>query len=189
MRHRRLTPVLLLALALTPVASACSALNTGDGDATAQGEEAVVEETAAEEGGQEEDSDSNGPDTVLGTVTVDGAEYQITEVRNCAPLEQAGVERELELQGRGVFDGEAIQVDAYVQTIGGASMDSVSWSGPEGVFGSQQAAMGSGQEVVLEVSGDQATGRAVLSDALEGSETVSVEFTLPVPGELVDCHV
>ncbi|KOX09967.1 hypothetical protein [Nocardiopsis sp. NRRL B-16309] len=198
MHHRRLDPALLLALALVPAASACSALGTGDEDTTPQddasvtdeaaAEEAAAEEAAAEEGAQEE-SDGGDAGTVLGTVSVDGVEYEITEVRNCVPLEQAGVEREVELQGRGSVDGETIQVDAYVQTIGGAPMDSISWSGPEGVFGSNQGATGSGQEVALEVSGSQATGSAVLNDALAGTETVSVEFTLPVPDELVDCHV
>ncbi|GHC83762.1 hypothetical protein GCM10007079_25160 [Nocardiopsis terrae] len=189
MQHRRLAPALLLAFAFAPAASACSVPGTGEGGTAARGEGAAAEETVGEEGAQEGGADRDDTGAVLGTVSVDGAEYEITEVRNCVPLEQVGIERELELQGFGDLDGETVQVDAYVQTIGGASMDSVSWSGPEGVFGSGQGAAGSGQEVALEVSGDQVTGSAVLGDALAGTETVSVELTLPVPDELVDCHV
>ncbi|MFV2198632.1 hypothetical protein [Nocardiopsis sp. LOL_012] len=185
MHHRRLAPTLLSAFAFASATSACSALSTGSGDTASQDGEAAAETSVAE--GTPEDTDRAA--AVLGTVSVDGVEYEITEVRNCVPLEQVGVERELELQGRGVSNGETVQIDAYVQKIGGMSMDSVSWSGPEGVFGSNQGAMGSGQEVALETSGDQVTGSAVLNDALEGTETVSVEFTLPVPGELIDCHV
>lgn len=196
MQHRRLAPALLLALAFAPAASACSApgtgldtvLGTGDGGTGTQGEGSTTEETGAEEGTQEESSDRDGTGTALGTVSVDGTEYEITEMRNCVPLEQAGLERELDLQGFGNLDSETVQIDVYVQTIGGAPLDGVSWSGPEGVFGSSQWEMDFDHEVVVEVSGDQVTGSAVLSDSLEGTETVSVEFTLPVPDELIDCH-
>lgn len=113
---------------------------------------------------------------------MDGADYGIDEVRRCDPLEQAGLERELELQGRGSHAGEAVQIDVYVQSIAGTPMDDVSWAGPEGVLGSAQGA-------AVEAADGRVTGTAVLTGALDQGESVSVEFGLPVPDELLDCHV
>lgn len=177
MPHRPSTAIVVSVLAFALIASACSN-SPGDQDSTPSSEGGGTAEGST----QERDTDSEETEAALGTVIVDGTEYPITEVRDCVPLEQAGVERELELQGRGDSGDETVQIDAYVQTIGGMAMDSVSWSGPEGVFGADQ-------EVVLEVLGDQVTGSAVLTDALRGTETISVEFTLSIPSESVDCHV
>ncbi|WP_407316470.1 hypothetical protein UQW22_09445 [Isoptericola halotolerans] len=141
--------------------------------------ETEPEATASDEGSGPEEPDDDG--SSAGTVTVGGIEYSLDEVRSCDPLQDAGIDRELELQGLGTHEGERVQVDVSVQTIGGAPFDDVSWAGPEGVFGSPESA-----EVVHEDG--RIIGAATLVDGLTQTETVDVEFVMDVPAETVACR-
>ncbi len=126
---------------------------------------------------------------VMGTFTVNNQEYQLHEVRRCIPTDAEGVERELELQARGSLaewsdygSDDWVQADIYVQEIAGERYDDVSWSGPEGVFGS------SVEPAEVAYSGTMVVGRGTLVDGLTQEETVVVSFMIDVPTEEVDCR-
>ncbi|MBX9471060.1 hypothetical protein [Microcella sp.] len=120
--------------------------------------------------------------TVLGTATVGGTSYDITELRNCEPLNQDAVESSLELQGFGeTADGERVQIDVYIQTIGGTPLDVVSWSGPEGVFGTQDHAD-------VQLADNRVSGSATMVDSFTLEEELAIEYDLAVPNELIDCR-
>ncbi|WP_159621342.1 hypothetical protein [Ruania rhizosphaerae] len=155
--------------------------NTQEADAPADDEPAAgdAENEPTEEAGAGQDAAGD----VLGLVTVDDVQYEITELRNCEPLQQEMVERELELQGLGEHDGERIQIDVYIQELAGAPYNDVAWSGPEGVFGTQESA-----DVTLDAGGTSVRGVATLQDALTQTETVTIDFDLPVPAETIACR-
>lgn len=143
--------------------------------------------------GAQEDSTDGGETAqdleVVGTFTVNNQEYQLHEVRRCIPSEAEGVERELELQARGSLaewsdygSDDWVQADIYVQEIAGQKYDDVSWSGPEGVFGSTV------DPAEVAFSGALVVGRATLVDGLTQEDTVVVSFTVEVPAEEVDCR-
>lgn len=143
--------------------------------------------------GAQEDSTDGGETAqdleVVGTFTVNNQEYQLHEVRRCIPSEAEGVERELELQARGSLaewsdygSDDWVQADIYVQEIAGQKYDDVSWSGPEGVFGSTV------DPAEVAFSGALVAGRATLVDGLTQEDTVVVSFTVEVPAEEVDCR-
>lgn len=123
------------------------------------------------------------PADVRGLVTVDGVSYEISELRNCEPLSDGTVERELELQGIGKHEGSRVQIDVYVQKLLGNPFDEVSWAGPEGVFGGPEDAA-----ITLNDSGTRVSGSATLVDAATQSETIAVEFDLEVPAETIACR-
>ncbi|UFU03750.1 hypothetical protein LQF12_03835 [Ruania suaedae] len=145
-------------------------------------EDAATEETAETDAAEEptvEEEPAVG--SAAGTVSVDGVEYEITELRNCEPLQDGAVDRELELQGFGEHEGERTQVDVYVQELAGTPYDDVSWSGPEGVYGGPQ-------DAVVELDATSVRGTATLMDSLTQTETVSIEFELEVPAETIACR-
>ncbi len=155
--------------------------NTQEADAPADDEPAAgdAENAPTEEAGAGQDAAGD----VLGLVTVDDVQYEITELRNCEPLQQEMVERELELQGLGEHDGERIQIDVYIEELAGAPYNDVAWSGPEGVFGTQESA-----DVTLDAGGTSVRGVATLQGALTQTETVTIDFDLPVPAETIACR-
>ncbi|QOR71582.1 hypothetical protein IM660_04635 [Ruania alkalisoli] len=156
--------------------------STEDADAPAADEPAA--EDAGDEPTEEAGAGQDAAGAVLGLVTVDDVQYEITELRNCEPLQQEMVERQLELQGLGEHDGERIQIDVYIEEIAGAPYNDVAWSGPEGVFGAPESV----DEVTLDAGGTSVRGVATLQDALTQSETVTVDFDLPVPAETIACR-
>lgn len=137
------------------------------------------EPAGADEPGQDDEAGE-----VLGLVTVDDVQYEITELRNCEPLQQEMVERQLELQGLGEHDGERVQIDVYIQEIAGAAYHDVAWSGPEGVFGAPETV----DEVTLDAGGTSVRGVATLQDAFTQNETVTIDFDLPVPAGTIACR-
>lgn len=145
----------------------------------------MPEDGAASDGSGSDDAATS---TVYGTAVVDGVEYELHELRRCEPTDVDQVERELELTARGRMPagegydgGDWVQIDVYVQDIGGADFDAVSWAGPEGVFGTNDAAN-------VSYSGDRVTGTAVLVDSLTQEQTISVTYDVEVPEELLDCR-
>jgi len=150
------------------------AADDAEGDSEADGE--LQDETDGA-GGDPEHGDARG------VVTVDGIRYEITEVRACEPLDDGTVERELELQGLGDFEGDRLQLDVYVQTVAGMPFDDVSWHGPEGIFGGPDDA-----DVIVADGGASVSGTATLHDAATQTETVQVEFDLEVPDEELACR-
>lgn len=195
---RRLPALALSSVLLVPV-TACgddTAATQDDGGTTA----ATGEPATEADGDDEPDEAVEAPETaaepeptdepgeVLGTVVVDGTTYDMDEVRRCEPLDDGPFETELELQARGTVpagegyqDQEWVQIDVYVRSVGGASLDDVSWAGPQGAFGGAP-------DTVIEVRGDEVTGSATPVEAMTQEGSVSVEFSLPVPEELLDCR-
>ena len=125
----------------------------------------------------------------MGTVTVDGVEYDIHTLRNCVPAEDGPFDTELELQGRGTvaagqgYDGrDWVQIDVYVRSMSDMQMDQVSWAGPEGVFGTEEAP-------TIDLTDDAVSGSATALDSLTQTDSIAIEFALPVPDELIDCQL
>jgi len=107
--------------------------------------------------------------------------YEITEVRRCDPLVMDMLERELEVQGMGDHEDERVQIDVYVQEVGGTRLDEVSWTGPEGVFGGPEDAR-------VTFDGSRVSGSATLVDGLTQEQTLPVSFDLEVPAEILSCR-
>src|SRR5690606_32184930 len=133
---------------------------------------------ATDSGGAGDAAPDAEPEAVRGTVVVDGVSYDMTTMRNCEPFEVEGIDVALELQGLGEHDGERVQVDVYIQTIGGMPSDDVSWAGPEGVYGGSDDAA-----VTLDEAAGRVVGTATLKDSLTQTETIGIEFDLEVPAE------
>lgn len=193
----RLTAILAVA-ALALVAMGCGGDDDDSDEATpsdppAESDESPNDSSDAEADG--EDVDGSDTDTagagLLGTVVVDGVEYEITELYNCDPLDDGTIERSLELQGLGESDGERVQIDIVIQQIAGVSMDDVSWSGPEGVFAGPAGSDVDGPatvDVALINDGAIVTGSATLVDAMGEDETIGVGFNLEVPVDTIACR-
>lgn len=140
------------------------------GESSAEGNESSPEDVDAGE--------------VLGTVRInDLTTYTITELRNCEPLDDGTIDRELELQGFGQHEGDRVQIDVYKQMVAGSAGNEVSWSGPEGVFGSSgvaQITWGPDEANVL--------GSSTMVDGLTQTERIRVAFDMQVPAETVACR-
>lgn len=151
-------------------------------DASApEGADAPEDPTDEADDGSDQSSETEAE--LLGTVVVDGVQYEITELRNCDPLDDGTVERELELQGIGQHEGERVQIDVHIEQIAGQPLNEVSWAGPEGVFGGPEDA-----EVDLAQDGSFVTGSATLLDSLNQTDTISIGFNLAVPAETISCR-
>lgn len=155
--------------------------DTTEAPDAADDEDTTAPDDTAEADGPEANDDEGAAAGPSGTVTVDGASYTVDELRRCEPLDDATIERELELQAIGDHEGERVQIDVYVQTLAGTPFDDVSWSGPEGVFGGPD-------DAAVEIAGDQVSGTATLVDAMSQTETVSIEFVLPLPADEIACR-
>lgn len=155
-----------------------------------------TEEATPEEATTEDTSDATDP--VLGTVIVAGTTYEITELRNCEPLDLGdGMERLLELQGLGRDGGERVQIDVYVSDGPAGGLHEVSWNGPEGVRGNQalelggdwldnaQTALGSPPVALTD---ERVSGALPVLDAMTQDDPVDLAFDLPVPAERISCR-
>lgn len=175
-----------LATTLLLTTAACgSDPDEGGAEAASVPADAATAETPTEpppeEAAEPEEDTSAGQ--VRGVVTVDGTSYDITELRNCEPIDDGTIERELELQGLGEHEGERVQIDVYLQKIAGTTLHEVSWAGPEGVFGGPED-----PNVTLDAAGTSVRGVATLFDSMTQTDTVEVDFDLEVPAETIDCR-
>lgn len=168
-----------VALAAAFVLAGCAA----GADEPTEPNGSTAEEAPAGEAPSEEAPEGEEPSgTVQGTATVGGTTYDITELRNCEPLQQEAIESSLELQGFGeAADGERVQIDVYIQSIGGSPLDVVAWSGPEGVYGTQEHAD-------VQLAGDRVSGSATMVDSFTLEEELAIEYDLAVPSELIACR-
>jgi hypothetical protein len=171
-----------LLIPLTVIASGCS---QEDSALTVETTNQPIVTKDAEADTSTPDNDSQtGVGTILGTVRInDFTTYAITDMRRCEPLNDGTIERELELQGLGEHDGQRIQIDVYKQMIAGQAAHEVSWSGPEGVFGSSDIASltwGPDETNIL--------GSSELVDSLGQTEKILIGFDLQVPTETIPCR-
>lgn len=196
----RRSALLPIAISLALLLSACGGGDTAgtapsdaavdgttDDRATDDGSDEALDAEVADEVAEDADQDdvegpggeaTSGPS---GTVQVDGVDYVLTEFRRCEPLQDGTIDRELELQGIGEADGDRIQIDVYVETIGNLPFNDVSWAGPEGVFGGPE-------DAEIEIVDDQVSGSATLLDAMSQTETLDIRFDLPIPADEIACR-
>ncbi len=190
-RSISLTGALVLALSACggdAEPAAPSASVSEEASAPAEATESATPDVPESESETELGAEAEVEGEALGTVTVDGVLYDIDTLRNCEPLEDGPFDTELELQGRGTVSdgagydgGDWVQIDVYVRSMSGTSMNEVSWAGPEGVFGG-------GDAPTITLTEGTVTGSATPVDALTQSESIEVTFDLPVPDELINCH-
>jgi hypothetical protein len=149
-----------------------------DADDTSDGTEDTTEVDEATDADEEATEDLATGE--LGTVTVDGTSYVVERVIVCDPDEDAGFDRDLELQAIGDADGARTQLDVV---LGGILPVDVSWAGPEGIFG-----MGEAGTAAADHDGDQLTGTASLEDPFGEGETVELTFDVVVPDDTTSCR-
>lgn len=167
------------ALFLTGCSSDLDAPGSSEND---QNESVITEDSPPENDDNSLENSETGE--VLGVVRInDFTTYSITELRNCEPLNDGIIERELELQGFGQHEGERIQIDVYKQMVAGSAGNEVSWSGPEGVFGSSDIA-----GITWAPDGASVLGSSELVDSMTQTERLMIDFDLQVPSETVACR-
>lgn len=171
----------IIAIAILVVAGATGgiiwSLTAKDDDTPQNNDQSTVQS-------QDVNSESGSTEQSRGTVTAGGTAYVLTEVVRCEPLVNPAVDTTLELQGRGTSsDGERIQLDVEVRTIGGAESNEVSWSGPEGVFG-----MGEQTSTTVNQTDNRASGSVTLVDALTFEGSIQVDYDIEVPATTQNCR-
>lgn len=184
-RSHRVIRLFVPLLALSVVAAACG--EADDAEPASVAESPAAQESEPEvaedpEPAQQEQEAPAAAGEVVGFVTVDGVGYDINQMRRCEPFENDAIDVELELQGIGAApDGSRIQIDVYVQQIGGMPFDDVAWAGPEGVYGDPD-----GAEVVA--TDDRVSGSAELRHSMGDGSIIVVEFDLPIPAAFDVCR-
>lgn len=152
------------------------------------------------ENGTEEPSDDSPaqPSGDAGTFTVDGVTYQLHEAINCEP-DDLGIEiREpiLDTQYVGRSDDSGVLVHISQVEIAGNPAWDVSYSGPEGVFGSHLSEMGGEwvgegdstySDAPVDVDGNTITGAVTLYDSMTMEDTVETEFEVTFPSQTTAC--
>lgn len=199
----RLLPALLLVLG---VLAACgdegdagdASSATGDGETA--GDADLADDNATEDGNEAGGGEPAPGGGGAGTVTVDGTTYDIDETRTCDPAEVDVdiVERELELQGAGSSGDERVQIDVYIEELGGTPTHQVSWSGPEGIYGGAASDFGGGwtdpeagttlDGPPIEVDGDRVSGELSAPSSTGDGDSIDVSFDLALPTDFSPCR-
>lgn len=152
---------------------------------------------AGDEGGSQ--GDNVGTTGDAGTATVDGTSYEFDRALRCDvdSMGVEGVSSEIEAQFLGSAGGDRVQLDILISEFAGMPMHSVSWAGPEGIFGGTFTEaggswMGEGDDVYqdapVSINGDRATGSVVLYDAFEMVDTIEVDFDVVIPADTFACR-
>ena len=205
---RRLA-TLTFVLLLMGILAACG---DDDGGATSAPGDTASDDTADDDGGTSDgtadgssddaagdDQDGSAGSGAAGTVTVDGTTYGLDAAMQCDPTD-TGVEV-LERSLEAVFwsqtsDGR-IQLDVYIEEFGGIPAQSVSWAGPEGIYGSSITQLGGTwtgdnddtyADAPVSVDGTRATGSLTLWDAMTMEESIDLDFDVTFPAELTSCR-
>jgi hypothetical protein len=181
---RRFLPVLLLVFAL--VAGACAS----DDDPGAG-------ETSAEDSGGAQGADDGGGDeasngdeagdgdeaavTEMGTITINGDVYAVTNLNRCIPFSES--DDDLDLQA--LSNGVKINLYATAGTIDDVSVDG---SGVEAEYGS----MAFGEDPAISdatIADGRTSGSATIGDSLGSGTTVDIEWDVQIPDEARDCSL
>lgn len=189
---RRLGLVLTAVLALGLLA-ACG----NDDAADASDSTPAVSDAARDtETGADADSEPSDPPGGEGTVTVDGAVYDLGSVRSCEPVDDAaGVEELFSLIASGP---QGSTLDLYINEVSGSFGHGLMWSGPEGIFDTHVTGVGptwigdgdiSYDGPVIDTDGGRATGSATLvnSFTMDPSDTIDIAFDVEIPTSLTTC--
>lgn len=160
-----------------PVEEDAHGAGAGAGAGADAGADDGADDTDRSDEGGEDDGGTTGE---LGTVTVGASSYRVERVIVCDPDEDAGFDRDLELQAIGDADGSRVQLDVV---LGGILPVDVSWAGPEGIFGMGEAGTADANQ-----DGDRLTGTASLEDPFGEGETVDLSFDVVVPERPTSCR-
>lgn len=179
---RRSLPVLLLVFAL--VAGACAsdddpgagepaADNSGGAQGASDG--ATTGDDGDEAGGGE------APVTEMGTITINGDVYAVTNLNRCIPFSES--DDDLDLQALGV--GVKINLYGTSGTIDDVSVDG---RNVEQSYGS----MAFGKDPAISdatIADGRTTGSATIGDSMDSDTTVDVEWDVQIPDEARDCSL
>jgi hypothetical protein len=197
---RRLT-ALALTLLLMGGLAACGDDDTDSSTPASTTADEVDGDTGDEGSGDEGSSDdeSAAGSGAAGTVTVDGTTYSMDASQQCDPTD-TGVDlldRSLEAQFWGQSADGRVQLDVYIESFGGVPAQSVSWSGPEGIYGSSVTQLGGTwtgdnddtyADPPVSVDGTRTTGSLTLWDASTMEESIDIDFDVTFPDELTSCR-
>lgn len=163
----------LIAVAAIALAFALTGCASGD-----QTPAEPAESTEQNDAGDEQNDAAGSDEVTLGTATLGEQTYEFTEVILCERFEDDVVQFDLEIIALGKADsGGFVQLDAYQQQ---GSSD-ISWSGPEGTFGSDDGA-------AVTVSGDRVTGSGTLREAGDDTNALEMTFDLALPSDTTECR-
>ena len=139
---------------------------------------------------------STGGGGAAGSVTIDGQQFGINEVRRCEPF----FDNDEDLDLTGIGTGVRVFVNVNRPVAGSnAVMFELSLSGNEagGVFGGMASTLDGTNWTDEEDSplpgspftrtDDRISGELTLSDALGGTETRDIAVDIEIPSEIIDC--
>ena len=174
-------PALALAAGLLALTLAGCAAGATDADTS----------SAPESGGSTENDDASaGGDGVdpgaggnFGTITVESTTYTVVEAVNCEPVQTTDVLTEVfdVIATAQSSDGGDALFFAYVQEQAGEFSTFLDYQGPEGTWSSHPGAA----ESAVTDEGLYSGASELVDDG--GTESIMIEFSFAVPGELVEC--
>ena len=196
MRSRRF--YLALTVSLVLVAAACGGSDEGGGDENVNSATTTTTAATGQSNGDgttttspPDDGDSAPQDQPpvgeAGSFTVNGTEFVVTLLNRCIPF--------------GGEDGQTIDLQTLAQGQGGElflygtadSLEvSVQGSTVNEMYGSiafTADPFGTGEIQESSIDGDRWTGSAILNDALDVADPVSVTWDVMVPDEIRDCSL
>lgn len=145
---------------------------------------------------EEGDDDTPAPPSgdAAGTMSINGDEIDVTEVRRCEPFSDQ--EGNLDLTAI----GEGAMLFVVVNDVGTSLAHELSLQGGAagGVFSASANESGGswfdedGAPIAgppFTVSGDRISGAMTLADARGGSDTADVTFDIEIPSEIIDCSL
>lgn len=167
---------------------ACAPANNDGLDGTESGQQA---DSGSADGGSAGDGNGSDGDSgndagsaggATGTATLGGTTYDLSTVILCERYDDGTVSYELELIAYGNAPGGGIaQLDLYKEEVLDRPSDSISWSGPEGLYSSLD-------DATVTVAGDTVTGAGTLFDAETETTSLSISFEVALPAEATACR-
>ncbi len=128
------------------------------------------------------DADDNGGATGSGTATVGGTTYEFTTVILCEPFDDGTVRFDLELIALGeAADGSVTQLNAYQSVVLDRATSDISWSGPEGLYDTNE-------DATVTASGSSVTGSGQMTESENQASTLSITFDIALPSETTACR-
>ncbi len=176
------TTASFIALLLATTLTGCAAASDSTPESPA--DESQSDSAQTDAGESDDSGNAAGPSGGGGTVSLGTTIYTVNETYNCEifPSDTAGAPEELlDLIVLGTSSsGADMQLNVYLQRVSGVSVNTVDYSGDEGLFSNDG-------DIAVREEGDTIIGAgAVVDDA--NTETFLLQFTLVVPDETIDCR-
>lgn len=167
------------ALVLGGCAPFAGATDDGAAETDAGASDGSVDEGAGDDGG---DAGDSGGATGSGTATIGGTTYDFTTVILCEPFDDGTVRFDLELIALGeADDGSTTQLDVYQQVVLDRPSADISWSGPEGLYDTNE-------DATVTVAGASVSGSGQMTESENQASTLSVTFDIALPSETTACR-